>query len=291
MADGFRVIAHRGASAHAPENTLPAFAMALELGAREVELDVRFSCDEEIVVFHDDALDRKTSGRGRVRHHTASTLRRTDIGSWFDRTRQGGPECFAGTTIASLDEVFDLLGERVHYHVEIKGFDDLLPLRLLQRIDRRGLGGHVTITCFSMRPLLQVRALAPEIPTCFLLRDAHDALRSAEFRPELEGLGPLDVQDYWIDAAAEAGFTQLGVRAADTHPRTLARAADRGLGVRGWGVRDEDDLVHLVRIGAIGATVDWPGRALEIVRALAAAAKGVTGGERESGASRANNVP
>jgi len=266
----FRVIAHRGASAHAPENTLPSFEAAIELGAREIELDVRFSADEQIVVFHDDALDRKTDASGRVRHHTAAALRRVDIGSWFDATHPDAARPFAGTRIAVLDEVLELTAPRVHHHIEIKGFDDWLPLRLLQAIDAHRLRDRVTITSFSLRPLLQMRRLAPDLPICFLLRDAHDALRSAEFRPQLEGRSAEDVHDYWIDTAAEAGFGQVGVRAADTLPRTVARAADRGLEIRGWGVRDEDDLRHLVRLGAVGATVDWPGRALEIVRELGA---------------------
>ncbi len=266
----FRVIAHRGASAHAPENTLPAFERALELGATEVELDVRFSADERIVVFHDDALDRKTDAKGRVRHHTAASLQRVDIGSWFDATHPEERRRYAGTRIALLDEVFELLGTRVAYHVEMKGFDDLLPLRLLQAIDAFGLRDRTTVTSFSLRPLLQMRRLAPELPLCLLLRDAHDALRSAEFRPQLEGRSAEEVHDYWIDVAAEAGFEQVGVRAADTLPRTVARAADRGVDVRGWGVRDEADLRHLVRLGAVGTTVDWPGRALEIVHEMGA---------------------
>jgi glycerophosphoryl diester phosphodiesterase len=264
------VIAHRGASAHAPENTLAAFQAALDLGAREVEMDVRFSADECIVVFHDDALDRKTDARGRVRHHSAASLRRVDIGSWFDRTHPHASSRFAGTPIALLDEVLELLAGRVHHHIEIKGFDDWLPLRLLQAIDAHDLRGRVTVSSFSLRPLLQMRRIAPAVPICFLLRDAHDALRSAEFRPELEGRSPEAVHDYWIDVAAESGLDQVGVRAADTTPRAIARAADRGLEVRGWGVRDEDDLRHLVRLGAVGATVDWPGRALEIVHELGA---------------------
>lgn len=266
----FRVIAHRGASAHAPENTLPAFAMALELGAREVEMDVRFSADEVIVVFHDDSLDRKSNGAGRVRHHQADDLMRVDVGSWFDATHPDAARSFAGTCIATLDEVLGALGGRVHHHIEIKGFDDLLPLQLLRCIDDHDLRELVTVTSFSLRPLLQMRSLAPALPICFLLRDAHDALRSAEFRPELEGLDAAEVHDHWIDIAAEAGFQQVGVRAADTRPRTVARAADRGLEVRGWGVQREADLEHLVRVGAVGATVDWPGRALEIVRAMGA---------------------
>lgn len=266
----FRVIAHRGASAHAPENTLPAFELAVELGAREVELDVRFSADDRIVVFHDDALDRKTDGAGRVRHHHATALQRVDIGSWFDATHPDADRRYAGTTVTLLDAVFEQLAGRVRYHVEMKGFDDLLPLRLLQAIDAFDLRERVTVTSFSLRPLLQMQRLAPDLPLCLLLRDAHDALRSAEFRPQLEGKSAEDVHDYWIDVAAESGFAQVGVRAADTQARTVARAADRGVDVRGWGVRDEEDLRHLVRLGAVGATVDWPGRALEIVGEMGA---------------------
>ncbi len=266
----FRVIAHRGASAHAPENTLPAFEHAIELGAKEVELDVRFSADDQIVVFHDDALDRKTDGSGRVRHHTAAALQRVDIGTWFDATHPDAARSYAGTPIVLLGAVFERLGGRVRYHVEMKGFDDLLPLRLLQTIDAFGLRERVTVTSFSLRPLLQMQSLAPELPLCLLLRDAHDALRSAEFRPQLEGRSAEEVHDYWIDVAADSGFAQVGVRAADTQPRTVARAADRGVDVRGWGVGDEADLRHLVQLGAVGATVDWPGRALEIVGEMGA---------------------
>jgi len=265
MVPAFRVIAHRGASAHAPENTVPAFLLAEEQGAREVELDVRFSSDLEIVVFHDDTLDRKTSRSGRVAHYSAAQLRRTDIGSWFDDAGRDPARRWAGTSIATLDEVFEAMGDRVGYHIEIKGFEDLLPLRLMQLVDARGLAGRVTITSFSMKPLLQVRELEPGVPICLLLRDAADALRSAEFRPALIGLDLDAIHRHWIDAAADAGFQQAGIRARDLRAPALAHAADRGLDIRGWGVGDEDDLRHLVDLGAIGATVDWPARAIEIV--------------------------
>ncbi len=85
----FRVIAHRGASAYAPENTLPAFERALEVGAAEVELDVQLSRDDVLVLFHDRTLDRKTNLTGRVRDHAADALRGADIGSWFDDQRPG----------------------------------------------------------------------------------------------------------------------------------------------------------------------------------------------------------
>ena len=267
MEGGFRLIAHRGASAHAPENTLPAFDLALEHGAREVELDVRFSADEELVVFHDDALDRKTALRGRVRHYPADVLYQTDIGRWFDRTHAEADRRYEGTSICGLAAIFGRLGSGVRYHVEMKGFEDLLALRLLEMIDRFGLREVVTVTSFSMRPLLQMRRLAPELPLCLLLRDAFDAVRSAEFRPELEGKSVEAVQEYWIDQAASSDFQQIGVRAARLSPRTAAHAAARGLEVRGWGVRTEADLLHLFDLGAVGTTVDWPRRAGEILRA------------------------
>ncbi len=277
MSSAFRVIAHRGASAHAPENTLPAFERALDLGAHEVELDVRFSADEEIVVFHDDTLDRKTDRRGRVRHYSAADLRRTEIGRWFDHTHPDVEESFAGTHLVDLDQVLSTLGDRVHYHIEMKGFEDWLPLRLLQAIDGHGLRDRVMVTSFSLRPLQQMRRLCDSLPLCLLLRDAADALRSAEFRPQLEGRASEEIHDYWIDEAAESGMQQVGVRARDLRPRTIARAADRGLEVRAWGIRDRADLEHVARLGAVGATVDWPGRALEILAELGFASEGLRG--------------
>ena len=265
MSKDFRVIAHRGASAHAPENTLPAFEKAVAMGAGEIELDVRFSSDEEIVVFHDDQLDQKTALQGRVRHYPAHILFRTDIGTWFDNRQTETRVRYAGTSITGLHPVLEQMKGRAHFHIELKGFEDLLPLRLLQMLDQFGLRSAVTITSFSMRPLLQMRRLAPEISLCLLLRGTVDAIRSAEFRPELVGSSPEQVQQYWINQAADAGFRQIGVRAAEMLPRTAAHAADRNLEVRGWGVRDESDLRRLYDLGAIGATVNWPGRALEAI--------------------------
>ncbi len=265
MGAGFRIIAHRGASAHAPENTLPAFEEAIALGAREVELDVRFSADEEIVVFHDDRLDRKTPLHGRVRHYPGSVLRQADIGAWFDRTHPQEARSYAGTCLVGLDEVLAQIGDRVRYHIEMKGFEDLLPLRVLQVIDDHRLRDRVTVTSFSLRPLRQMRRLADDVPLCLLLRDTFDAVRSAEFRPELEGCTAAQVRDYWTDQAAASGFQQIGVRAAEVEPRTIARAQDRGLEVRGWGVRDDGELARLYDLGAVGATVDWPGRAIALL--------------------------
>jgi glycerophosphoryl diester phosphodiesterase len=265
MKDGFRLIAHRGASAHAPENTLAAFEKALAMGAREVELDVRLSADDRVVVFHDDRLDPKTPLEGRVKHYDLALLERADLAPWFERTHPDEPVALGETCIPRLETVFERLGQQVHYHVELKGWDALLPLRVMRLVDAYGLEGHVTLTSFSMRPLLEIRKLDPAVPITFLLRDAADALRSAEFRPELEQRSLAEVHDYWITTAAEAGFQLVGVRAADLREETVRQARVRGLSVRAWGIRHESDLLHAVQCGAIGATVDWPARARGIL--------------------------
>jgi glycerophosphoryl diester phosphodiesterase len=272
VAKPFRVIAHRGASAHAPENTLPAFELALERGAREIELDVRFSADLQMVVFHDDTLDRKTRWHGRVCHYSADELARVDVGEVFDARHPERERDFAGATIPRLEQVFAAVGERAHYHVELKGFDDLLPLRVMQAIDDFGLAERVTITSFSMKPLRQVRRLHPDVPICLLLRDVADALRSAEFRPQLIGATGVEIHAHWIEEAARAGFQQVGIRAADFRPGTTALAEGLGLSARGWGVESPELLEGLIDLGAFGATVDWPSLALEIVAAHEAAA-------------------
>ena len=116
----FNVIAHRGVSADAPENTLPAFARALEIGVVEVELDAQLSSDGVPVLFHDGTLDAKTPLRGQVRDHTATDLLGADIGSWFDRTHPSETRRFAGTRLTTLRAVFETFGARLRYHVELK---------------------------------------------------------------------------------------------------------------------------------------------------------------------------
>ena len=159
----FRVIAHRGASAHAPENTLPAFRKALALGAREVELDVQLSRDRVPVLFHDKRLGKKTNLEGAVRDHTAADLTRADIGSWFDRER-GADETYAGTRLITLDELFAALGDQVVYHVELKGKSPALPALVLERVRRFGLERDVFFTSFSREQLLRVRRLDSREP-------------------------------------------------------------------------------------------------------------------------------
>src|SRR5690606_11528357 len=113
-----KVTAHRGASAYAPENTMAAFEMALEMGADGIELDVQMSRDGHLVVIHDPTLERTTDGSGLVAQYTLAELRRVDAGAWFD-------ERFRGQRIPTLAEVFELVRGKALLNVELK----VMPVR------------------------------------------------------------------------------------------------------------------------------------------------------------------
>ena len=107
------IIAHRGSSASAPENTMVAFRLAVEEGAEMIELDVRMSRDGELVVHHDRWLGRTSNGRGRIIEHSLRELRRVDAGRWFGRS-------FAGEPIPLLEEVLAWLPPSIGLNVEVK---------------------------------------------------------------------------------------------------------------------------------------------------------------------------
>jgi len=235
----FRVIAHRGASAYAPENTLPAFFRALELGAREVELDVQLSRDDVLVLFHDKTLEGKTGRAGRVRDLTADELREVEVGSWFDATHPEVTARYAGTRLATLDDIFRSFGAAFYYHVEIKAPEPRIPELVLGEIAAFELRERVTITSFEREQLDRVRALDADIPITWILR----------------GDSPGD-----IDAAARARFDGVAVEASKLTPELVARARALGLEIRAHRVRDDADMEHAIRVGSNGMTTDWPDR-------------------------------
>lgn len=107
------VVAHRGASAVAPENTLSAIRQAINDGADAVEIDARLSKDREVVIIHDSFLARTTNGKGRVHLLTLKELKRLDAGSWFHKK-------FSFERIPTLREVFEVIDKRIGVNIEVK---------------------------------------------------------------------------------------------------------------------------------------------------------------------------
>lgn len=140
-----KVIAHRGASGYAPENTMAAFNRALEMNVHGIELDVQMSRDNEIVVIHDYKVDRTTNGVGKVRQHTLEELKGLDSGTWFDTA-------FAQEKIVTLEEVFQEIPSDMLINVEIKNqskVKDNIAEKLVELIDKYDRHKTVIISSFD----------------------------------------------------------------------------------------------------------------------------------------------
>lgn len=232
------VIAHRGASSYAPENTLAAFDLALQLGVHHIELDVDFTSDGHIVVIHDDTVDRTTNGSGPVTSHPLATLRGFDAGSSFDAR-------FAGERIPTFDEVLERYKGRVHIHTEIKGRSPYLSQRTADLIRRHGMEKEVTITSFQKTRLEEMRGYAPELPTGWLVGEVSDAT---------------------IAQARSIGVRQLCPRANTVTPEVVHRLHAEGFVARAWGVSNEDLMQKVVQAGADGMTVNFPDKLIAYLK-------------------------
>jgi glycerophosphoryl diester phosphodiesterase len=154
------IFAHRGSSAHAPENTLPAFRLALEQNADALELDAKLTADGKIVVIHDQSVDRTTEGSGLVKKLTLAELRQLDAGSHFDIA-------FRGELIPTLDEVLDEFGRRTFINIELTNYTspwDSLPESVCRMIKKMRLTPRVMFSSFNPIALLRAHRLLPEIP-------------------------------------------------------------------------------------------------------------------------------
>jgi len=240
MSRHVQVFAHRGARRVAPENTLPAFAAALEMGVDGIELDVHVTTDGELVVIHDFNVDQTTDGAGPVRTMSAAQVQALDAGSHFSPS-------FAGTRIPTLDQVFDLVGDRCKVNIEIKSADPYArdaSDAVVAFIQRRRLHGQVIVSSFNPITLMKVRYLDPLIPLGLL----HETEMPVFLRELLAG-PPIQPQAL--------------------HPHSLAVdhaymswAQQIGAQVNTWTVNDPLEAQHLAALGVNVIMSDVPDQIL-----------------------------
>lgn len=235
------VIAHRGASADAPENTLAAFALARAQGADGVELDVLRCGSGEVVVFHDDDLQRLGGRPGLVRDTPLAQLREIDL---------GGSE-----RIPLLDDVLEALGPLL-VNVELKSapdwparlVDGALPAAVAAILRRHAVGARALVSSFDPLLLLRFRRRAREFATGLLFaQDQARPLRQAWTAP-LVRPAALHPEARLVDAAA------------------LRRWHDRGLAVNVWTVDDPAELRLLAALGADGIITNRPKFARSVIQ-------------------------
>lgn len=151
------IIAHRGASASAPENTLPAIRRAIDLGCDSVELDVQATRDGRLVLIHDPTLERTTTGRGRVGELTYAEIAAMDAGVKFS-------ESFRGTRVPLLEEALDLAGGRIKLYLDLKLND---PAAAVAQVRQRGMSRVVQYRAVTLQSLERIRYLDPEAEIVF----------------------------------------------------------------------------------------------------------------------------
>jgi glycerophosphoryl diester phosphodiesterase len=159
------VIAHRGASAVAPENTLPAFEQAAALGAEAVELDAKRTLDDEVVAFHDPSLHRITGADGSVGRRSLRELRQLDAGAWKSAAYQG-------VRIPTLSEIFEAVGRRLLINIELsdywQGDQALLVERVVALVRSHRLSDRILLSSFDSSALAAAHRSAPEIARAHL---------------------------------------------------------------------------------------------------------------------------
>ncbi|MFB7798299.1 glycerophosphodiester phosphodiesterase [Isoptericola sp. NPDC056134] len=245
------VVAHRGASADAPQNTLAAIDLAGEVGAAMVEIDVHLSADGVPVVIHDGTVDATTDGTGEVRSRTRDELQGLDAGSWF------GPE-FAGQRIPTLAEVLDVvarhpgLGVLCEYKGRWSADDVAVTMRVL---DDPGMDGRLIVQGFDPETVAALRDVAPQVPRSLLVEHPREGLPA-------------------LLAALHAAAVSPGVALIADDPDLVPTAHAAGLRVFGWTANDEPAWRTLVDAGVDGIITDRPAALRDWLGSTASPAQG-----------------
>ena len=234
------IFAHRGASAHAPENTLASFGLALSQGADAVELDSRLSADGRVVVIHDPTVDRTTDGHGRVAQLTLAELRSLDAGSF-------SPEKYCGEKIPLLEEVFEAVGKKMFINIELKNSAaacDQLVEKVCALVKKHGLEKRVILSSFLASNLSKARRLLPEVPRGLLVVGGWKGAWTRSFG--------FSFGDY---AALHPYLT-------DVTKQQIVRVHRLRRRVHVWTVNKAEDMVRLNNWGVDGMLTDDPQAAL-----------------------------
>ena len=253
----FKIIAHKGASGIAPENTLASFQAALDIGVDIIELDVRQTKDEEIIVFHDQFLDRTTNGTGNVHEYTLEQLRQLDAGSWFSSK-------FSDQKIPTLKEVLDLVDGRCQVLIEIKHMDhphyhDFAD-KLVDFIKLEDNGfDWVLIQSYEDKYLEEAQIYDDRIQiNKMLIGEDSTPLLAFYIETKLK-LGHGD---------SKGNLKTLNPEFKTLSPRRIFRMHSRGFKVFTYSVNTREDMIKMLNMGVDGIITDFPSELVKIRKAI-----------------------
>lgn len=246
MSDFPLIIGHRGASAAAPENTLAAFARAIEAGADGIEFDVRLSADGVPVVIHDATLARTGLIKGVVADLSAEVLQTTSVGSWFRRHPNAGEVDFSNEKLPSLRQVFELFADHAGLlYLEMKsevGEGDRLAAEVVGTIRKHSMGERVIVSSFDISSVKAVKKVDSGIRT------------AAVFEPKVSRPVALVRRMKLVEIAKACGADEIALHHALAGRRLVEKAKQSQLEVVVWTV-DNPRWIERARSQGIRALI------------------------------------
>ncbi len=232
------VVGHRGASGHAPENTLASFSRAAEMGADAVEFDIHQTADGRVVVIHDEGLERTTDGEGLVVSTTLNDIKKLDAGTWFD------PK-FAGERIPTLEEALSFVCGRGIALVEVKHSSEFYP-----RMEE-----NIVAAVSRNREWLR--------KSIFISFDPSIILRLKELdREMITGLLTLDPPEEYVEIAEEFGASALFPRWEKMKPDSVRLVHEKGFTVHPWVMDSEEAIARVLEMKPDSVSSNFPDRLL-----------------------------
>lgn len=230
--------AHRGASAYAPENTMAAFRKALQIGANGIELDLQKTKDNKIVIFHDDYIDNKSNGKGKIEDYTYEKLYQFDFGSWFD-------DEFKGEHIVLFEDFAkEFLNKDLTFAIELKVTG--IEKETLEIINKYKEYDNVYITSFLYEVLENMRNIDKKIKLSWLITE--------------------EINKENIDKLVQLDGSQICPKACFVTEEGISLAKQNNLGVRLWGIINEEIMKKVYKLDIEGMTVNFPDKLKELLK-------------------------
>lgn len=236
------VIAHRGAAKCAPQNTMPAFIKAAELGADGIETDVHITGDGKLVLCHNSKVNKTSNGSGKISSLSLQELKKLDFGSWFGKK-------YVGTQIPTLDEFMQNLKNSCidTFHIEIKPIKSKraeVVKKVLETAKKYNLTEKIFITSFDAKVLKAVKEFNKNCRTGYLCPSIGNIVKNIFISP--------------LKKAKEISADAVIPQSSYIGKRFIKKAHSAGLNVYAWTVNKKNLAVKLINMGVDGIITDVP---------------------------------
>jgi len=228
--------AHRGASSRAPENTIAALELAAGLGASMAEIDIQQTVDDQLVLFHDDELERTSSGAGPLWQHTLAQLKQLDAGSWFSSE-------FTGECIPTLEEAATAMRGRLGLNIELKmhGHERDLAVLVASHLQRLDCLDWCLVSSFDHGVVDELKRLLPQLKNGYIV-GRHD----------------------WNDDLPASPVSVLSLEKSLVTEERIQKIHGAGKEVHVWTVNEVPDMVRLQKLGVDAIIGNYPDRMAKI---------------------------